>query len=362
MSCRPLSVIVAIIGVGSMLLDSPIAMAQAEENLIDLGAVAPGKGINNNGQVVLQNYWYSQGTLTPFPNGFTGNAINASGHIAGTYGIYYYGTVTALPTPGNGAYYDFQDPNPVAINDSGAVTIEYSVDEVANASVLYSNGTLSANIDIPGIVGCGTDFTAYAMNDSDQILGNCGELQGGVFIYDAAKNDAEDMGVSGSGFAINASGEATGTFSSPSSTGAFLYSHGKVTVLPDGAGAGYAINASGFIVGDGVNNTNHAFFYNGDTTIDLNTLVQSTDPLKPYVTLTDARGINDSGLVIVNGIDSRDNTAHAYLMQMPQSSTLVGAAPSPAKSGGGAFDSLSLSFLVGMLALHRIRRNIRLPQ
>jgi hypothetical protein len=32
------------------------------------------------------------------------------------------------------------------------------------------------------------------------------------------------------------------------------------------------------------------------------------------------------------------------------------------KSGGGAFDSLSLSFLIGILALHRIQRNIRLPQ
>jgi probable HAF family extracellular repeat protein len=361
MSWRPLGIIAAVVG-GALLLGSVTASAQAGTNLIDLGAVAPGLGINNSGQVVLRNYWYSKGTLTAFPNGFQGNAINASGHIAGGYGIYYYGTVTALPTPGNGAYYDFQDPNPVAINDSGAVTIEYSVDEVANASVLYSNGTLSANIDIPGIVGCGTDFTAYAMNDSDQILGNCGELQGGVFIYDATKNDAEDVGVSGSGFAINASGEATGTISSPSAPAAFIYSHGKVTVLPDGAGAGYAINASGFVVGDGVNGKNHAFFYNGTTTIDLNTLVLSTDPLKPYVTLTDARGINDNGLIIVNGTDSRDNSGHAYLFQVSSESSAGTSSGGSSKGGGGAFDSLSLSLLIGMLALHRIGRQNRLPQ
>ncbi len=69
MSWKPVRIIAAIISVGSILLDSPIATAQAEDNLIDLGAVAPGLGINNSGQVVLRNYWYSQGTLTAFANG-----------------------------------------------------------------------------------------------------------------------------------------------------------------------------------------------------------------------------------------------------------------------------------------------------
>jgi len=251
-------------------------------------------------------------------------------------------------------------------------------------------------------------------------------------------------------------------FNAPATSAAFLYNHGKVTLLPGTLGwapdsyqrglnscAGNAINASGFIVGDctvtledllgNFTNIPSAFFFNG-TTRDLNALVRSSDPLKPYVTLTDARGINDSGLVIVNGTDSRDNSGHAYLMQLQlikvsiytsASKVTAGSpvtltwttSPSPSigvscvatggsegdgwtgdialsgtktvtesaagtysygvsctvgsqkqqadtsvvvvtssRSGGGAFDSLSLSFLLGMLALRRIRRKIRLPQ
>jgi hypothetical protein len=147
--------------------------------------------------------------------------------------------------------------------------------------------------------------------------------------------------------------------------------------------------------------------------------------------------LNDSGLVIVNGADSRDNSGHAYVMQLQlikvsifsSASTVTTitpvtltwtTTPSPStgvsctaaggsaadgwtgeialngkktvtestagtysygvsctvgsqkqqadtsvvvtsKSGGGAFDSLSLSFLLGMLALRRVRRKIRLP-
>ena len=252
-------------------------------------------------------------------------------------------------------------------------------------SDLYSSGTLTG---ISPAFGCGgADVFAQAINDSGQITGGAGanafSCNDGAFIYDATTKATTDLGIQGIGNAINASGEVTGT---TSSAVAFLYSDGKVTLLPatvpeDTACQGSAINASGFIVGTcsefvgygpcppnincGVGNPPyypeyiyHPFVYNG-TTRSLNELVRTSDPLKPYVTLTDARGINDSGLIIVNGVDSRDKSNHAYLMQM---AGLVGNAPPPSKSGGGAFDLLSLSFLIGMLALHRSRRKIRLSQ
>jgi hypothetical protein len=450
MSCRPLSIIAAIISVSSMLLASPTATAQAEDNLIDLGAVAPGRGINNNGEVVLANYFYSQGTLAAYPGGFAGESINASGHVAGFYGIYYYGTVTALPN-GLGA---------IAINDSGAVVILNSLTFTETVSDLYSNGTLTG-ISIPaGIPGsCEYNFTALAMNDSEQITGiACGVGSGEVVIYDATTKATTDLGIIGSGRAINASGEVTGTARVGYNLAAFLYSHGKVTLLPGASGPvdpdtgggcqGNAINASGFIVGTcpvfigyspgnggDPEYINQPFVYNG-TTRNLNALVRSSDSLKPYVTLTDANGINDSGLVIVNGTDSRDNAGHAYLMQLqlikvsifssasnvaPGTSVTLTWATTPApsngvsctatggsaadgwtgeialngkktvtessagtysygvsctvgsqkqqadtsvvvtsNSGGGAFDSLSLSFLIGMLALRRLRKQILL--
>jgi probable HAF family extracellular repeat protein len=92
-------------------------------------------------------------------------------------------------------------------------------------------------------------------------------------------------------------------------------------VLPGGSvSAGYAINAAGRIVGyadvgGGIANT-HAFFYNGVMT-DLNALIDPVDPLKPYVTLYDARGINGNRLILANGVDSRTHVEHAYLLQGP---------------------------------------------
>jgi hypothetical protein len=61
-----------------------------------------------------------------------------------------------------------------------------------------------------------------------------------------------------------------------------------------------------------------AFIYNGAATAtDLNDMVLPSDPLKPYVTLQDAHGINDSGLIVANGVDSRTNMQHSYLLQVP---------------------------------------------
>ena len=42
------------------------------------------RGLNNSGQALLSSGLYSNGTFTPFPAGFTGFAINANGHVAGT--------------------------------------------------------------------------------------------------------------------------------------------------------------------------------------------------------------------------------------------------------------------------------------
>lgn len=94
---------------------------------------------------------------------------------------------------------------------------------------------------------------------------------------------------------------------------------GKLTLIPEMI-QGSAINSSGFVVG-------YTKFFDG-VALDLNTFILASDPLKPYVTLADARGINDTGLVIVNGYDSRASGAqayHAYLLQVP----LIRVTPGP---------------------------------
>jgi hypothetical protein len=339
MSWRPLRVIAVIISVSSMLLGSPIAMAQTVGNLTDLGAVAPGVGINDSGEVLLSSYLYSHGTLTAFPSGFNGVAINASGEVVGNDSIYINGTLTGIPQPPqNQLTLDYQA---VGINDSGEVIVNYQIldtDQVPY-SYLDNHGTLS---DIGGL-GCSGNVSVSAINDSGSITGSAAAPSGctlsnglgNAFLYDATSGASIDLGFLGVGNAINASGEVTGIQTSfptccydNTTSSAFLYSHGKVTLLPMpfglfnlsyfknlGAGCqGNAINASGIIVVNCPINT-VVFLYNGVTS-NLNIFVKPSDPLKPYVKLTGAGGINDHGLVVVNGTD---------LLQVP----LIKVAPGP---------------------------------
>jgi hypothetical protein len=46
----------------------------------------------------------------------------------------------------------------------------------------------------------------------------------------------------------------------------------------------------------------HAFLFTGGVMNDLNTLLAASDPLAGNVTFTDARGINDSGQIVANGL------------------------------------------------------------
>jgi hypothetical protein len=345
---NPIRAIVGIVSVGVLAMGAVAARAQANY-LTDLGAVAPALGINNSGQVVLQSYIYSNGTLTALPPNFMGAAINSSGEVAGGFpgncgepnnagapATYANGVLTIIPALSGCDPEQGVSAQGLGINDSGAVVGVIGDNGDQPAGWLYSNNIYVGNIGYfanppeycPGV-------EARGINNSGQITGGavgpevCGQFHDrDVFIFDGTsyqKGGPEwtDLGP-GVGYAINASGEVTGIsytvvyVPAPADVNGVpaLFSNGTVTVLSNSPGAGYAINASGFVVGDGVNNTNDAFLYNG-ITIDLNNLVLPADPLKPYVTLTDARGINDSGLIVVNGIDSRTQAQHAYLFQVP---------------------------------------------
>jgi hypothetical protein len=62
----------------------------------------------------------------------------------------------------------------------------------------------------------------------------------------------------------------------------------------------------------------HAFLWRNDGSKmqDLNALVDPTDPLKPYVSLTSGGFINDSGNILAYGTDSRTGRADLpYLLQ-----------------------------------------------
>ncbi len=324
-----------------------------QAQLVDLG-VATGYAINNTGQVVLSTGIYSNGTTTPLPalpgqtTPAVGAAINASGQVAGSAPTstpnssggnfdftvpveFSSGTLTILQSPIEYADNISSEAYATGINSSAEI-VGYSVSpDIGPVDVLQGydyGGFIYANGKLVSLPSSGLPYTNMpaGINDSSQITGaiSTGSNTLDAYIYDYGTGTLTDLG-QGAGYAINNAGQVTGTLDklavkssgSGTITGsyAFLYSNGTTTNLGTLAGAddgtGSAINSTGQVVGG---SGGHAFFYNGAMN-DLNTLISATDPLKPYVTLTSAVGINDSLLILANGVDSRTNLGHAYLYQ-----------------------------------------------
>jgi probable HAF family extracellular repeat protein len=313
--------------------------ANAQTNLlIDLG-VGTGYGINNSGQVVLASSIYANGMFTPL--GMAGAAINASGQVAGSVlrppndthaALYSNGTITDLGViPGSDPRLDASYST--GINSSGEVVGWGGANHGANGhAFIYRNGTMTDIGSFPGSLLI--DVQASGINDSGKVTGVALNVSGlnnsnDAFIYD---NGMWTDIAPGIGYAINAGGQVTGVHGSntpleplntPPTGQAFIYTAGAVADLGTLAGGtnsvGYAINGTGQVVGSSDatgSSVMHAYFYNGIMN-DLNGLINASDPLRPFVTLTDARGINDSRLIVVNGVDSRTQQTHAYLLQAP---------------------------------------------
>jgi probable HAF family extracellular repeat protein len=334
--------------------------ASAQSTLVDVG-VATAHAINNNGQVALDQGIYTNGTIAPLPalpGGTTpavALAINANAQVAGS------ASLPAQPNISNAILYsggtlanigaNFVDTGlgiepaqslATSINTSGVVVGYYLANSRDSIwiSFTYTNGTVT-QIPVPCSPTSTQVCTDVAVNQAAGI-DDAGDIVGTIvynnnelpYLADAyvIKNGVwTDLGP-GSAYAINASGQVAGTLTSYTLIGltnnitgtiAFLYASGAMTklgTLPGGQNStGYALNSSGQVVGASDftgSKATHAFFDNGVMT-DMNSMVSPTDPLQPFVTLSEARGINDSGLIVANGVDSRTGLKHAYLMQVP---------------------------------------------
>lgn len=58
----------------------------------------------------------------------------------------------------------------------------------------------------------------------------------------------------------------------------------------------------------------YATLIRGSTIHLLNELIDKADPLAPFVFLSGASAINDSGWIIAGGTDARDHKYHVYLL------------------------------------------------
>jgi uncharacterized membrane protein len=128
-------------------------------------------------------------------------------------------------------------------------------------------------------------------------------------------------------YAINDFGDVAGVeaFAASSALFAFEYQDGlffDVPSLPDGykQQAAFAINNAGEVVGWDTTffsgpSILFATLTRGQATYKLNQLIDPADPLARFVFLTSAFGINDSGWIVANGTDSRDQKDHVYLLR-----------------------------------------------
>jgi probable HAF family extracellular repeat protein len=323
-----------------------------QAQLVDLGS-ATGYAINNAGQVALSTGIYSNGAVTPLPAlpGYTTPvtpfAINASGQVAASGPSEYSGGTLTKLLPSSYSGPQGADGGPATgINSSSTIVgwVDLFATEGPGADTIgfiYSNGVLT-QLPVPSWCGGGQySNMPAAINDSGQLTGTFGCTVVGP--YEGTQPYIYNQGVYtnlgfGAAYAINMSGEVTGNqqvFQNGegpgngsggviSGTYAFLYTNGKTSnlgTLPGGKhSTGYDINGTGQIVGSSDftgSAATHGFFYNGVMT-DLNSLVSASDPLQPFVTLSSGVAINDSRLILANGVDSRTGTTtHAYLLQGP---------------------------------------------
>jgi probable HAF family extracellular repeat protein len=288
---------------------------------------------------------------------------------------------------------------------------------------LYADGVMR---DL-GTLG-GPNSAARAVNPSGQIVGFADTTAtvpapfgpsnvSHAFLY--SKGVMQDLGALPTGsfsdaHAINAAGDIAGEsqIGTGTLTHAFLYRHGVMQDIGSLPGATNTqvtgMNSSGHIVGyasplaSDPSGMSHGFLYSRGTMVDLNDLVDPSDPLAPYAKIEQGVSINDAGVILAQGHDSRGNVPHSYLLTpstMVSESTLVslpalcvadtsstssssssssktsnitsGAAPmdqatmtgSSASTGGaGAVDSLTLSFLVSLIVTAQLSAITRKPK
>jgi probable HAF family extracellular repeat protein len=281
-------------------------------------------GINGNGQIVGKSlvkltsgktyhytyhaFLYSAGTMTDLGtlggDDSEARAINKYGDVVGFSNLcagcspyhaflYHNGHMTDLGTLGGSC------SNAYGMNDLGEVVGE-ACTTTSQVAFLYSGGTMT---DLGGPYS-----GASGINNSHQVVGGSGSHA--VLWSNGTMTDLGTLGGSYSAaYAINNVGQIVGDASPPkSSVHAFLYSGGKMKdlgVFYDSSVA-EAINTFGVVVGE---SDNHAFLYTGGKLQDLNTLIPSGSGWL----LTEATGINDTGQIVCNAINTNGYT-HALLL------------------------------------------------
>jgi probable HAF family extracellular repeat protein len=330
--------------------------ARAEYAVIDLGALintatgtnASVRGINAAAQVAITNapdalayhaYQYSAGASLDL--GTLGGsaafalAINNAGQVAGrsitTAGIVHAfvwtpGGVGGIPTNPQ-----MKDLTPAggpseatAINTTGQLTGYMTVpaqgQQVTQRAFRYSSGTIT---QLPLPTGNYDSSFAYGINDNGKVVGEVYKNASGAghaFLYNGATSaELGDLGGgSSTPLAINNQDQIVGYSANLDGYDrAFLYNDAAMTDLGTLGGHysyALAINGNNQIAGgsytDDADSIYHAFLSDGTIMTDLNT--QVTSKAADWV-LNEAKGINDSGVIV--GTGTLSGQRHAFMLR-----------------------------------------------
>ncbi|MBI9018926.1 MAG: PEP-CTERM sorting domain-containing protein [Phycisphaerae bacterium] len=308
----------------SVLLVGGSVFAEVKYQVTDLGAVRA-TAINNNGKVVGGGYDGGNAFVWDEINGFVSlgegyaRDINDLNDVAGSS---YWKQAVA----GSGIYSTIAlggNFTANALNDHGQIVGNIGSFDDSHAG-LWENGVL---MDLGTLHGNGDYYWSYAtgVNNSGKIVGTSGVALGNSYtvmwdnqqIYDLGSGDA--FGGAGD---INESGYACGTYEFQA---AIWKGIGDVVVLDKLSGANaencaYAINKYDVVVGGGtLSLSRDAFVWSQEDGIqNLNDLIDAGGVIE----LARAYDINDSGQILVEGYIG--NEEHSYLLTpVPEPGTVL---------------------------------------
>lgn len=252
------------------------------------------------------------GSLNPLVKDSRSQGINDRSEVTGWSYPGDTGTPAFISRQGTIAPIGLEDA--YAINDAGQIVgfvTRVQNSEAVTAAVIWQAGQLT---ELPGL--------ANPWN-----INQAGDVVGFSYVDDFPqatlwkKGLATPLGMlagamSSDAFDTNENGQIVGVsyFAPPSSTTlyerAFLWESSRMVELPRSATAhdsstAYGINDRGHVVGRSGAEAYRAVLWLKQSVHDLNDLIAPDDPLKDYVTLVEAREINNRGQIIVQGADSR---------------------------------------------------------
>lgn len=337
--------------VATLALASASAIAQ-QYQLTDIGTLGGSTsyayGVNDNVQVVgaaddgtgwPRAFLYSNGQMSKIETDYPSSSSVSSGAL----GISQNGQVTGWTQVPVGIYlfqvgfrYDSATNSATTFGPLGGFEAAgYAINDRGQVAGVTSNGTgPSSSPRVAFLFSQGplralsTAVHSYAngINVRGEIAGTEANVPQAsmAVIFNSRLGTTRKLGYLG-GIAsaaqdINDYGQVAGTIAvTPTVEHAILYSNGAVQDLGTLGGVSsesLAINNSGHVTGFFKPNdfTRRAFLYDGTIMRDLNSLIDPTNPLAPYVTLTDANDISGSGVIVANGVDSRTGKTHGYLL------------------------------------------------